>query len=190
MKRRAAITLTGAVLALGLWSMTAYSADDEEKQARLEAQKAILKLADSMRENKGDTKAQAAAIKKKFDELQPLMWIYKPKNKGGIGMKDGAGIELELGRLGGPKARLTPAKIADLKLDLVKAAEISKAIAEISDLYAPKKDTAKWKGYNKEMRKAADELIEATKGGNPMQVKRAINNLNASCTNCHGDFRE
>ena len=40
------------------------------------------------------------------------------------------------------------------------------------------------------MRKAADELIQATKGGNPMQVKKAINNLNASCTNCHSDFRE
>jgi hypothetical protein len=182
----------GALLALGLWSMTAYSADDEdEKKARKEAQEAVLKLVDSMNGNKGDIKAQAAAIKKKFDELEPIMWIYKPRNKGGLGMgKDGAGIELELGRLSGPKARLTPAKIAELKPDLVKAAEISRAIAEVSDLYAPKKDVSKWKNYNKEMRKAADELIQAAKGSDPMQVKKAITNLNASCTNCHSDFRE
>ena len=188
MKRRAAITFAGSLLALGLWSMTGYSADDDDDKKA--AQQAILKLTESIRGNKGDVKAQAAAIRKKFDELEPIMWVYKPRNKGGVGMKDGAGIELELGRLGGPKSRLTPAKIADLKNDLVKAAEISKAVAEVSDLYMPKKDQAKWKGYTKDMRKAADELIEATKGANPMQVKKAINNLNASCTNCHSDFRE
>ena len=103
MKRCAAIMFAGSLLALALWSMTAYSADDEEKQARKQAQDAILKLVDSMQGNKADVKAQAAAIKKKFDALEPIMWVYKPKNKGGVGMKDGSGIELELGRLGGPK---------------------------------------------------------------------------------------
>src|SRR5690242_658101 len=100
MKRRAAITFAGALLALGLWSMTGYSADDDDDKKA--AQQAILKLADSIRGNKGDAKAQAEAIRKKFDELEPIMWVYKPRNKGGVGMKDGAGIELELGRLGGP----------------------------------------------------------------------------------------
>lgn len=189
MKRRAAILFTGALLALGLWAITAYSADeDDEKKA---AQQAILKLAESIRGNQGDAKAQAAAIKKKFDELEPLMWVYKPRSKGGIGMKkDGAGYENELSRLSGPKARWTPQKAAELKPDLIKIAEISKAIAEVSDLYTPKKDTAKWKNYTKQMRKSADELIEATKGGNPMQLKKAITNLNGSCTECHSDFRE
>jgi hypothetical protein len=188
MKRRAGILFGAALLALGLWSITAYSADDDEKR---EAQQAILKLADSIKSGRGDARAQAAAIKKKFDELEPIMWIYKPRNKGGLGMgKDGAGIELELGRLSGPKAKLTPQKIKELEPDLIKAAEISKAIAEVSDLYTPKKDTAKWKDYNKDMRKAADELIEAVKSGNAMQVKKAITNLNASCTSCHSDFRE
>lgn len=189
MKRRAAILFTAALLALSLWSITAYSADDDDDKKA--AQQAILKLVDSMRGNQGDAKAQAAAIKKKFDELEPIMWVYKPKNKGGIGMaKDGAGYENELSRLSGPKSRLTPQKIGQLKPDLIKIAEISKAVAEVSDLYTPKKDTAKWKGYTKQMRKAADELIEEAKGGNPMKLKKAIMNLNASCTECHSDFRE
>ena len=191
MKRRAVITFAGALLALGLWSLTAFSADDDEKQARKEAQEAVLKLVDSMQGNKGDIKAQVAAIKKKFDALEPIMWVYKPRNKGGVGMsKNGAGIELELGRLSGPKGRPNPARDAELKKDLIRAAQISKAIAEVSDLYLPKKNPAKWKGYTKAMRTAADGLIEATKSGNPKQVKMAITNLTASCTNCHADFRD
>jgi hypothetical protein len=178
-------------LGLSLWSITGYSADDEDDKANKEAQQAVLKLVDSMNGNKGDIQGQVAAIKKKFDELKPIMWVYKPRKKGGIGMsQDGAGFENELSRLGGPKSRLTPQKVAQLKPDLTKIAEISKAIAEVSDHYAPKKDTAKWKGYTKEMRKASDELIQSAKGGNPVQVKKAINNLNSTCTNCHSDFRE
>jgi cytochrome c556 len=196
MKRRAGITLAGALLALGLWSLTAYSADDDdEKKVRKEAQGAVIKLMDSMNGGKGEVKAQAETIRKKFDMLEPVMWVYKPsKNKkGGIGMgKDGAGIENELNRLSGVKARPNPAKDAELKKDLIKVAEISRAIAEVTDLYAgqyAKKDMAKWKRYTKDMKKGADQLIEAAKGGNPAQVKKAITELNSSCTNCHSDFR-
>jgi cytochrome c556 len=47
-----------------------------------------------------------------------------------------------------------------------------------------------WKKFNEEMRKGADELLEAAKGGDPKAVKTAANNLNASCTNCHATFRD
>lgn len=192
MKRRVALTFTAALLALGLFSITVLRADDDdEKKDIKEAQEAVHKLVNSMNNNKGDVKSQAEAIHKRFEELKPVMWVYKPRNKGGIGMgKTGSGIENELARLSGSKAKPNPAKDSMLKMDLIKAAEISKAIAEVTDLYAPKKDTAKWKGYTKDMKKSADELLETVKGGaNMLKVKGALLKLNASCTNCHSDFR-
>jgi cytochrome c556 len=192
MKRRVAITFTAALLALGLLSITALSADDDdEKKAIKEAQEAVLKLVDAINNNKDDVKGQVQALHKKFEELKPIMWVYKPRNKGGIGIgKNGSGIENELARLSGTKARPNPAKDPALKGDLIKAAEISKAIAEVTDLYAPKKDTAKWKSYTQDMKKGSDELMAAVKGGGDTpKVKKALSNLNASCTNCHSDFR-
>lgn len=187
MKRRARITFGCSLLALGLWSMTAYSLADDKK----DAQEAVLQLMKSINDKKGDVKAQAAAIKKKFDELEPIMYVYKPRNKGGIGMKDGSSIETELGKIGNPKSKskLTKQKVADLKDDLIKAGQLSRAIAEITELYAPKKDTAEWKKYTQDMRKASDELIEAAKGGEVAKIKKAAGNLSGSCTDCHSKFR-
>ncbi|HEY7308254.1 MAG TPA: cytochrome c [Gemmataceae bacterium] len=196
MKRRAGIMLAGSLLALGLWSLTAYSADDDDdKKLNKEAQEAVIKLMESVKGKKGDVKAQAEAMKKKFEELKPIMWVYKPRKKGGIGFgKDGDDIEQTIGKVGSRTAKgMTPAKIKAMKDDLIKSAEITKAISEVTDLYAgqyAKKDAAKWKGYTKEMRKGADDLIEAANGGNVDQIKKAANNLSASCTNCHSDFRE
>jgi cytochrome c556 len=193
MNRRAGITFAAIMLALSLWSLTAYSADDDDdKKAIADAQKEVIKLMDAMNGKKGNVQGQVQAIRKKFEELKPVMWVYKPRKSGGIGMsKDGASIETELAKIGNPrsKAKFTPKKLADLKDDLIKAGELSRAVAEITDLYPPKKDVPKWKGYTKEMRKAAGELIEAAKSDDVAKVKKAANNLSASCTNCHSDFR-
>jgi len=193
MKRRAGIMFAAALLALTLWSLTGTgygSDDDEDKKLNKEAQEAVLKLMDAMNGGKGDIKGQAEAIHKKFSELKHVMWVYKPRSKGGIGMgKDGTSIETELNRLYGIKTRLTPKKIADMKSDILKAGELSRAVAEVTDLYVPKKMADKWKAYTKDMRNGADELIAAAKSGDPMKVKKAAANLGGSCTNCHTDFR-
>ncbi len=195
MKRRVGVTFTAALLGLGFWSMTALSADDDEKKA---AQEAVLKLVESMNGG-GNVQGQLDAIKKKFDELEPLMWVYKPRKKGGIGMgKNGEDdIELTLGKIGNPraKAKLNAQKLAQIKADLIKTGELSKAIAQIAeqDKYVQqygKKNVAKWKDYTKEMKKGADDLIKATKTGNVTQVTKAAQILSESCTSCHSDFRE
>ena len=194
MKRRAGITLLGTMLALALWAISAYSATEEE-----EAQKAVLKLVDSMNGKKGDVKAQTQAIKKQFEELKPIMWVYKPRKKGGLGWgKEGSDIEMKIGSIGSTtsKEKLTPKKVADMKVDLIRAADLSRAIAEVSKLYPEqykddngKKNPAKWKEYTEKMSKAADELREAAKDGEVAKIKTAANNLKASCTECHGVFR-
>ena len=191
MKRRAGIVIMGALLALTLWSLTAYSADDDDKKAIKEAQEAVKKLVESMNGEKGDVKGQVKAIQAKFPDLKNVMWVYKPRSKGGIGMKDGASIETDLAKLGSnnSKIKLTPKKIADIKDDLIKAGEISRAIAEITEHYAPKKGADEWQKYTKEMKKGAVDLIAAAKGGNAASIKKAAGNLSGSCTDCHAKFR-
>lgn len=195
MKRRAAITFTAALLALALGSITALSADEDEKIAGREA---VLKLVKTMKDG-GNYQGGIAAITKKFDELEPIMWVYKPAKKKGVGMgKNGEDdIELTLGKIGNPraKAKLNATKLAQIKADLIRAGEMSKAIAEITaqDKFTKqygKKDAAKWKNYTKEMNKGAEELIKAAQAGNVGQVTKAAESLSASCTNCHSDFRE
>lgn len=197
MKRRVGIIVMASLLTLCLWSLTGYSADDDDdKKTRKEAQEAVKKLVESINNNKADVQAQVAAIRKKYDMLEPLMWVYKPRNKGGVGWgKDGSGIEQEIGKLGSAssKIKLTPKKLADLKADLIKTGELSRAVAEIAEAYTDqfaKKNPAKWKEYCKDMKKSSDELIAAAKGGDAVKVKKAAGNLNESCTKCHSDFRE
>ena len=198
MKRCTGITFAGSLLAMSLWSLTAYSADDDDKKANKEAQEAVLKLLDSMNGKKGDVKDQAQAIHKKFDELKPVMWVYKSRKKGGIGMgKDGDDIEKTIGKVGNPRAReMTPKKILSMKDDLAKAAELSRAVAEVADLYAAqykddngKNNPAKWKEFMEKMRKGTDELSKAAKGNDASKIRKAADNLSASCTECHGVFR-
>jgi cytochrome c556 len=186
---------TAALLGLALWSMTALSADDDEKKA---AREAVMKLTETMIRG-GNVQGQIAEITKKFDELEPLMYVYKPRKKGGVGMgKNGEDdIELTLGKIGNPrgKAKLTPQKVTQMKDDLIMTGNLSKAIAEIAghDKYTQqygKKDPKKWKGYIKQMKEGSDELIKAAKGGNVKSVTDAANNLSKSCTDCHSEFRE
>ena len=158
MIQRAAITFAGASLALVLWSMTAYS------QGNKAAQQDVLKLMDSIRGKKGNVKAQTAAIKKKFEDLEPIMQIYKLRKKGGLGTgKDGDDIEVMIGKVGNAKAKgWTPKKRLDMRADLAKIAELSRAMAEVADLYPKnyndnntgKPAPAKWKKYVKEMARA------------------------------------
>jgi len=176
--------------------MTAYSQGKNDKK---EAQQAILKLADSMRGNKGDVNAQTAAIKKKFAALEPIMWVYKKRKSGGIGVgKDGDSLEGTIAKVGNPRAKgWTAKRRLDMRADLAKAADLSRAIADVSDLYPKdynenakgKPNPALWKKYVAQMRKGADELGKAAKGQDASAIQKAAANLNASCTNCHGDFR-
>jgi hypothetical protein len=183
----------GFGLAMSIGMLTAASgltADDDEQKATKEAQVALIKLMDTMN-NGGAAKDQAEAIHKKFDDLKPVMNVFKPRAKGGLGVgppSKGDGIELKIISLG--KKVLAKGEASKQKDDLIKVAMVSKAVAEVADLYPPKKDVDKWKKYDEEMRKGADELIQTAKSGDPKSIKNAANNLNASCTNCHSDFRD
>jgi hypothetical protein len=191
----------GAVLALGVWCAAAspgFSADDEDDaKAVKEAQQGLLKLM-GMNGNAAKTEAKSIADASRKaagggDEgLKYVMRAYKPRAKGGIGVgPKGESIELKVIAL----SKRVSGEVAKQKDDLEKIASVSKAIAEVTHHYTPKvkkagKDPKDWTKYTEEMAKGSEELAKAAKSGNARDIKTAATNLNASCTNCHGTFRD
>lgn len=201
MSRFARRLIAGAVLAAGIWCAAVtpgFSADDEDDAAVKEAQKGLLKLIGM---NGAAAKTEAKTIAEKArkaaggDEgLKFVMRAYKPRAKGGIGVgAKGESIELKIISLG--KRKLPAADVGKQKQDLEQIASVSKAIAEVTHYYTPNtrkagKDPKDWTKFTEEMTKGADELTKAAKSGSPDAIKKAATNLNASCTNCHGTFRD
>jgi hypothetical protein len=154
------------------------------------ARKDILDLADMLKRGNNIGK-QAAALKKKYEDLAKIMDSYKPGNKGGIGYGKKEGIEQKLNAMA--KEALAAGALKKEKDDLLKMAYINLAIAEVASHYAPEKDpkgTKQWKKYTSDQKKAAEELIKAINAGNPAKVKAAANDINSACDGCHADFRD
>jgi cytochrome c556 len=192
MSNRARTAAFGTVLALGVWFVTAVdstSADDKVgKVGPYNA--AIIKIAEG--------KGSAADIAGKAD-LGEVMQAFKPRSKGGLGIGPTAdaikpdGIEQKLIDLGKSKKGLSKGDLAKQADALARAAEATKAIGEITILYADKegkKNPTKWKQLAGDMKKAADDLSAAAHKADADAIKKAVNKLNASCNDCHSDFRD
>jgi soluble cytochrome b562 len=170
--------------------------DDEDDKEIKAAQKDVLDLTKDVTGGKADKDIaeKAGKIKKKYEELNTVMHIFKPKAKGGIGLgKNGEGIELKIISLG--KRKLAGPALTKEKDELIKMADINVAMAAVAKHYAPSKPKGgkgkkDWDGHADDMKKAAEELRKAAKAGNADDVKKAANNLNNSCNNCHTDFRD
>ncbi len=181
------------IVALGLLAAgTPSMADDDEDKAIKAAQADILDLAKQIEEGK-DVKAAAATISKKYEDLNTIMYAFKPKAKKGIGFgPKGEGIEQKIQSMG--KRAIASAMLEKQKAELIKMGYINAAIAELTlqRMIKPKggKGQKEWTEHTTEMKKASLELIEAIKGGDSAKVKTASLKLEGSCTNCHGDFRD
>jgi len=172
--------------------------DDDVKEIKA-AQKDVLEMVKDVEGGK-DISAKAAAIKKKYDELNTVMNVYKPTPKHGIGYLPpgtkphvGDGLELKIIALG--KRMLPKATLQKEKETLIKAGYINLAMAEVARKYVPSKvnkgkGPKDWNGHVDDMKKASQELIAAAKAGDPVKVKDAATNLNSACNNCHSDFRD
>jgi len=186
------LTLT---VALALVVCSANQAADDEKEETKAAQKAIVELAKDADSGNVDAK-KAAEIKKKYEDLLTVMNIYKPRDKGGLGVGPagkGDGIELKLIALG----KKAPSKMSLEKeqKDLMMMARVNLAMSEITKHYAPTKPKGgkgakEWNEYNSEMKKATMQFIEAVKKTDGPSVKKAAENINNACNSCHTDFRD
>jgi hypothetical protein len=195
MNRHASRLAAAALLAGGIWALATADGRGQETDEVKQAKAAVTKVVTAMKQG-GNAGPQAAEAAKKV-AIEDLMIAFKPRNKGGFGIgPKGAvtpdGIEQKIINMS--KRALTPPQVGKQKEPLIEMTERAKAIAEITQHYMPPKkagaNPANWKKYTQEMKKSADDLAGALKGGNPAQIKSAATDLNASCTNCHSDFRD
>lgn len=185
----------GATLALGLALLvsaeTGRAADQDKTTA------AVLKVADQLRQ-KNDAKETAKAVAKD-NELEEVMGLLKLRSKKGLGVgtKAGAvkpdGIEAILLNL---EKRVPKDLVGEHAADMERAAYVAAAIAQIASHQCPvkkkekDKDPKQWQEWCEDMHKSALKLADAFKAKNAAEVKKAAKELNNSCTNCHGVFRQ
>jgi cytochrome c556 len=195
--------MLGAGLAVGIWLLAGASAladDDEDAQAKKlkkEALKDVEELVKTVQSGKKIDPGKLKAIKKKYEELNFLMYSFKPRARGGLGVGRPApddGIEIQFTNLGKGRAPIPEATIKDRKDDFLKMAHVALALHEVARMYAPTKPvegkTAKdWNQYNDDLKKSTEVMMAAVKANDGKKLKKAILDINAACTNCHTDFR-
>jgi cytochrome c556 len=190
MSNRARTAALGAMLAV--WFVTAATSNSaQEKGGKVGPYNAdILKLVEG--------KGSAEEIAKKA-ELGDVMQAFKPRSKGGLGIGPTPdaikpdGIEQKLIDLGKSKRGLTKADLAKQGDALARAAEATKAISDVALFYADKdgkKNPTKWKQFAGDMKKSAEDLATAAHKSDADAIKKSVNKLNASCNDCHADFRD
>jgi len=199
MRRHGNWLAIGALLALGMFLLGAKPAvaDDEDDKQIKAAQKDILDLAKDIENNKVTDKQaaeRAAAIRKKYSDLNHVMTGFKPRARKGIGYgAKGEGIEIKLNALG--KRAPAAGQIGKESGDLLKMAYINLAYAQIATHYAPAvpkggKGAKEWKQYTEDWKVATKEFIGAVKKSDPAALKTAANNITNACNSCHSDFRD
>lgn len=171
--------------------------DEESRQLRkaAAAREDVLRLADSLDRDEDEIERQAQAIADKHD-LGSVMWVFKLRDKGGVGvgnMPDTVrfdGIELELLAL--DRKPPTPKELQDHRDDFIRMAKVSLAVARATPLYASRytgertgRDRRTWVQLSKDMRDGSQDLIDALKRDDLKAVKKAVNDLNWSCNGCH-----
>jgi hypothetical protein len=198
----------GAVLALSIWALgtgPAIKADEDDDKAIKESQKDVVALAGDIQAKK-DGKVIAkkvAAIRKKYDDLNHIMQIYKPRGRKGLGIGPKGksdGIEFKIGYLAkgktDGKTRLTAQNLKAQEKDLLlKVGYINLAMVEVTRKYLPTKPKEgkgkkEWAEHSTEMEKATNALIKAIRANNINGVKAAAKRLDDACTSCHTDFRD
>jgi cytochrome c556 len=183
------------LLAMTLVTTAGAAHRDDDKEIKA-AQKDILDLAKAIEDGK-DGKAvatQVAAIKKKYEELGTVMHIYKPRDKGGLGFGTApkGGIEFKIRDLS--KRKLAPMTLQKEAKELLRLGYVNIALAEIAKPYFGKPKGGKgkkdWDQHLDDQKKAAQELIAAVKAKDVNAIKKIADKLDASCNNCHSDFRD
>jgi hypothetical protein len=190
-----AVTLvvgTGMIVGVG----RGWAADEEDK----EIADAVRKIAKAVAANKpDDAKKEAEALVAKRKDLGDVMNMFKSRKAGGLGIgaKAGAitpdGIEAKVVALA--KKKLTAAEVKGQAADLEKMGDDIAAISYVGDIHTPKKkdgakDPKDWTKWMDDMRKGAKDLSKAAKAQDATAIKDAAMKANASCSNCHGVFRD
>jgi soluble cytochrome b562 len=196
MRRREVLAMSSAVLALGLAILdVGRGADDTGPRAKVD-QLAAVAVKDPAALQK-----QAAAYAKGV-ELAEVKELFKKRlknGKGGYGIgpiatgafDDGIEARIQNYAKKAPTADQLKKNQADLEqmVNRVKAVAAI-TVAKVPTKAAPGKDPKEWKELAGQMVAESDALGKAIEAGDPKAVKSAATKLNASCTDCHGKFRD
>ena len=176
-------------LALAMIVVVAVRADDDDIK---NSQKEVLDMVKALEGGKAPTAKQLADFRKKFDDLDAVMTIYKPSSKKGLGSGKkgpGDGIEQKINNL--VKRVSSPAK---MKNELLRLGYINAVMADVAKQYAPAKPkkgkgAKEWNAYCDEQKKGSMELIAAAKAADVKKIKAAAKRIADACTDCHSDFK-
>jgi hypothetical protein len=164
-------------------------ADDAEniKKARAD----VLDVVKDLQAGK-DVAKKVDAIRKKYEDMEHLMVIYKPRDLGGLGIgpvsPKADGIEYKILNVG--MRGLTAAALAKEKAELIKVVWLNVAMARISRTYTPRARAREWNAYCDDMEKASKRLLEALKKDDPVAVKKAAWEVHLSCAGCHTPYTD
>jgi hypothetical protein len=208
---RAMMKVRGTALLIAARAQNGLGARDVWQRTALRDN--ALKLQKALAEGKCDTGRKRAALL--FDmagasadtrpvpltglmELDEVESLMKGRLRGGIGTGPPApgnrdGIEIRIMMLA--RKTPTPAEMDADAEDIARAAAITAAMANLLDAYTPEKkignkDPNDWKIHLGEMRAASHRLEVAAKEKDVNGVKAAAIKLHASCSDCHGVFRD
>jgi hypothetical protein len=215
MKTRKRVLAAAAALILGIVFLTdglrADEKDDRAKAARVAMDKLVptaAKKSDDLKKEAAKYVSDAKISSEDSESFKPVMDLLgkrdtsDPKNVAwGVGKAPGAikpdDIDLKLKALVKDKPKMTPKQLAAEQEALVELANRTAAVGAVALAAAPKKklpdkDPKDWKEYAEDMIKAAQELarVAGAKDTDPAKVIKAAANLNSTCSNCHGKFRE
>jgi hypothetical protein len=156
----------------------------------------VLKIAAAVK--KGDTSGadkQAAALAKKVEDLGDLMELFKPRDKGGIGVGPKAGVAVPDG---------IEKKLIAMERDAPSGSTLKKeadALEEMGYVIAAMAKTTKakpvakvkakeWNGWCDDLAAAGVKLSAAAKSQTAAELKAVARKINASCNACHSTYRK
>jgi len=192
-----------AVLTFGVVLLTNGSAADE-KELRAALDKVVATMARNPDAVPKEGSALAKAQKIDNDSIKEVMAFLGERDAASPGWGVGKagtikpdGIEKKLRAIVQDKPPLSKATLAKEAPALVELAQRTAVIAVVAQASPPKKkvgdkDPKDWLEYSGDMFQASRELAKAAGADKPdlKAVKAAAAKLNASCSSCHGIFRD
>jgi hypothetical protein len=170
-------------------------------QGKKDVDVAVKEMADELKKgDKAKAKKLADDAAKNLDEISDMMHLFRPRNKGGLGVgpiplanpaKDG--IEVMIRDL----ARDVPGGIAKQAAGLEAMGYYIAAMGELANAAvgkAPtgggKKTKKAWTEMSEDMRVLGVAFAKASAAKGAQEIKTAAAKVNANCNKCHSIFKE
>jgi hypothetical protein len=182
-----------AILAVGGWVLVSGDGSAAQDAALKDG---VLKIAGAVKAGDGaGADKQAAALAKKVEDLGDLMDLFKPRDKGGIGVGSKAGVVVPDGI---EKKLISMERDAPSGSTLKKEAEALEEMGYVIAAMAKttknkpvaKAKTKEWNGWCDDMAASGVKLSAAAKSQTAADLKTLARKINASCNACHSTYRK